>query len=126
MQIFSCYPPRGKGIVDRVLKFARYIHHHKILPGNIFGLIFFKKQKDGHHRCFLTFRKEFCRPSRAKVIIGRDIKFFTGYVHHYKLLTGNIFGLILKNKMATTGVSVSVMKQCVEIFLLPPLEQNLL
>ena len=33
-----------------------------------------------------------------------------GYVPHYKILTGNIFGLILKNKMATTGVSLSVIK----------------
>ena len=38
-----------------------------------------------------------------------DLK-FAGYVPHYKILTGNIFGLILKNKMAATGVSLSVMK----------------
>ena len=57
----------------------------------------------------LTFSKEFCWPSRAKGIISRDLK-FAGYVHHYKILTGNIFGLILKNKMATTGISLSVMK----------------
>ena len=36
--------------------------------------------------------------------MGRDLK-FAGYVPHYKILTGNIFGLILKNKMAATGVS---------------------
>ena len=48
-------------------------------------------------------------PLTAKGIIGRDLK-FAGYVPHYKILTGNIFGLILKNKMATTGVSLSVMK----------------
>ena len=41
----------------------------------------------------------------AKGIIGRDLK-FAGYVPHYKILTGNIFGLILKNKMAATGVSL--------------------
>ena len=35
---------------------------------------------------------------------------FAGYVPHYKILTGNIFGLILKNKMAATGVSLSVIK----------------
>ena len=46
-------------------------------------------------------------PSRAKGIIGRDLK-FAGYVPHYKILTGNIFGVILKNKMAATGVSLSV------------------
>ena len=42
-------------------------------------------------------------------IIGRDVK-FAGYIHNHKLLTGNIFGLILKNKMAATGVSLAVMK----------------
>ena len=46
---------------------------------------------------------EFCWPSRTKGIIGRDLK-FTGYVHHYKILTANIFGLILKNKLAATGI----------------------
>ena len=58
---------------------------------------------------FLTFSKDFCWPSRTKGIIGRDLK-FAGYVPHYRILTGNIFGLILKNKMAATGVSLSVMK----------------
>ena len=33
-----------------------------------------------------AFSKEFCWPSRTKGIIGRDLK-FTGYVHHYKILT---------------------------------------
>ena len=47
--------------------------------------------------------------SRAKGIIGRVIK-FTGYVPHYKVLIGNIFSLILKNKMAATDASLSVMK----------------
>ena len=39
--------------------------------------------------------------SRPKDIIGRDLR-FAGYVPHYKILTGNIFGLILKNTMAAT------------------------
>ena len=56
---------------------------------------------------FSTFSKDFWSPSKAKDIIDRDLK-FAGYVPHYKILTGNIFGLILKNKMATTGVSLSV------------------
>ena len=56
---------------------------------------------------FTTFSKDLCWLSGAKDIIGRDLK-FAGYVPHYKILTGNIFGLILK--MATTGVSLSVMK----------------
>ena len=58
---------------------------------------------------FSTFSKDFCWPSRAKGIIGRDLK-FAGYVPHYKILTGSIFGRILKNKIAATGVSLSVMK----------------
>ena len=56
-----------------------------------------------------TFSKDFWCPSRAKGFIARDLK-FAGYVPHYKILTGNIFGLILKNKMAATGVSLSVIK----------------
>ena len=64
----------------------------------------FEKQ-DGRHGRFSTFNKDFWWPSRAKGIIGRDLK-FAGYVPHYEILTGNIFGLILKNKMATTGVSL--------------------
>ena len=56
---------------------------------------------------FSTFSKDFCWPSRAKGIIVRDLK-FAGYVPYYKIF--NIFGLILKNKMAAMGVSLSVMK----------------
>ena len=67
--------------MGRLLKFAGYIHNHKILPGIIFGLIL--KKKDSRHRHFSTFSKEFCLPSRGKGITGRDLK-FTGYVPHYK------------------------------------------
>ena len=28
---------------------------------------------------------------------------FAGYIHHYKILPGNIFGIVLKSNMATTG-----------------------
>ena len=58
---------------------------------------------------YSTLSKDFCWPSRAKGIIDRDLK-FRGYVPHYKILTRSIFGLILKNKMAAMGVSLSVMK----------------
>ena len=57
---------------------------------------------------FFTFSKDFWH-SRAKGIICGDLQ-FAGYVPHYKILTGNIFSLILKNKMAATGVCMSVMK----------------
>ena len=42
-------------------------------------------------------------PSRGQGIVGRVLK-FEGNIHHYKILPGNIFGLILKIKMAATGV----------------------
>ena len=68
----------------------------------------FEKQ-DGCHGRFFDFQQGLSRPRRAKGITDRDLK-FAGYVPHYKILTGNIFGLILKTKMAATGVSLSVMK----------------
>ena len=61
-------------------------------------------------------------PSRSKGIVGRVLK-FAGYTHHYKFCLG-IFWPHFKNKMATMGISLSVMKQCAEIFLLPSLEQK--
>ena len=73
-----------KNIIATLLKFTEYIHSHKILPGNIFGLIL--KSKMAVTGVFSTFSKDFCWPSRAKGIIGRDLK-FTGYVPHYKILT---------------------------------------
>ena len=85
-----------------------------MLPGNIFGLIL--KNKMAARDVYSTLNKDFCWPSSAKGIIGRDLK-FAGYVR-YKILTGNIFGLILKNKMATTGVSLSVMKVLISRLLL--------
>ena len=78
-----------------------------MLPGNIFGLIL--KNKMAARDVYSTLNKDFCWPSRAKDIMDRDLK-FAGYVPHYKILTVNIFGLILKNKMAAMGISLSVMK----------------
>ena len=96
---FHRYRSNKKNIIASLLKFAGYINNHKILPGNIFGFIL--KNKLVAMDVYSTFSKDFWWPSRAKDIIGRDLK-FTGYVPHYKILTGNIFGLILKNKMAAT------------------------
>ena len=104
---FHCYRSNEKNIIARLLKFAGYIHNHKILPGNIFGLIL--KNKMAATGIFSTFIKEFYYPSRAMGMIGTDIK-FAGYVYHYTILAGNYFGIILKNKMAASGVSLSVMK----------------
>ena len=83
------------------------MNNHKMLPGNIFGLIL--KNKMAARDVYSTLNKNFCWPSRAKDIMDRDLK-FAGYVPHYKILTGNVFGLILKNKMAAKGISLSVMK----------------
>ena len=71
---------------------------------------------------YSTLSKDFCWPSRAKGITGRDLK-FAGYVPHYKILTWNIFGLILKNKknkIAATGVSLSVMKSAYIYLIIGP------
>ena len=92
---FHRYRSNKKNFIASLLKFAGYIHNHKILSGNIFGLIL--KNKMAAMGVFSTFSKDFCWPSRAKGIIGRDLK-FAGYVPHYKILTGNIFGFILKNQ----------------------------
>ena len=102
-----------KSIIASLLKFAGYIHNHKILPWIIFGLI--SKNKIAATGVFSTFSKDFWWLSRAKGIIGRDLK-FVGYVPHYKILTGNIFRLILKNKMAATGISLSVIKKVLEFW----------
>ena len=57
----------------------------------------FLKNKMAARDVYSTLNKDFCWPSRGKGIIGRDLK-FAGYVPHYKILTGNIFGLILKKQ----------------------------
>ena len=44
-----------------------------------------------------------CYPSRGEAIIGRLLT-FSGYIYNRIILPGNIFGLILKNKMAATDV----------------------
>ena len=77
-----------------------------MLPGNLFGLIM--KNKMAAREVYSTFSKDFYRPSRAKGILGRDLR-FAQYVPHYKILTGNIFGLILKKKWPPQ-VFFSIMK----------------
>ena len=74
---FHHYCSNEKNIIACLLKFAGYIHNHKILPGNIFGLIL--KNKMVATGIFSTFSKDFWWPSRAKRIIGRDLK-FTGFL----------------------------------------------
>ena len=107
VEIFHHYRSNERNIIASLLKYAGYIHSHKILPENIFGLIL--KNKMAARDVYLTLSKDFCWPSRAKGIIGRDL-IFAGYVPHYKIWTRNIFGLILKNKMPAMGVFLLVMK----------------
>ena len=43
-------------------------------------------------------------------VIGRVFK-SADYVHHYKNLPGNSFGLILKNRMAAMDISLMIIKE---------------
>ena len=67
---FHRYRSNKKNIIASLLKFAGYIHSHKILPGNIFGLIM--KNKMAARDVYSTLNKDFCWPSRAKGITGRS------------------------------------------------------
>ena len=67
---FHRYRSNEKSIIASLLKFAGYIHNHKILPENIFGRIL--KNKMAVRDVYSTLSKDFCWPSRAKGIIGRD------------------------------------------------------
>ena len=87
------------------------------MPRNVFGLIL--KNKMATTGIFSTFSKEFCCPSRGKGILDIDLK-FAGYVPHFKILTVNIFGVISKNKIATMGVSLSVMKSTYNSLIIGP------
>ena len=70
---------------------------HRIASGGYYGL----RMSTLPPQCVEIFSRY---PSRAQGIIGRLLK-FSGYIHNHKILPGNIFGLILKNKMAATGIS---------------------
>ena len=52
---FHRYCSNEKNIIASLLKFAGYIHNHKILPGNIFGLIL--KKQDGRQGCLFDFKQ---------------------------------------------------------------------
>ena len=43
--------------------------------------------------------------SNKKIIVANLLK-FAGYIHNHKILPGNIFGLILKSKMARPGTFI--------------------
>ena len=54
-----------------------------------------------------------------KNIIASFLKFAV-YINNHKMLSGNIFGLILRNKMAPTGVFLSVMKSAYISLIIDP------
>ena len=94
-----CYPSKIKGIISdkgRDLRFAAYVHHYKILPGNVCGFIM--KIQDGRHGLFFVSAMFTDFPvtySRAKSVKDIVLK-FARYFHPYTSLSVNIFGLILK------------------------------
>ena len=100
-------------IITKLLKFAGYIYDYKILSGNICGLIL--KNKMATTGVSFSVMKQCVEifplsPLEQKDIIGGVLK-FSGYIHYYKILPGNIFGLILKNKLVTMGISLMVTKE---------------
>ena len=54
-----------------------------------------------------------------KNIIASFLKFAV-YINNHKMLSGNIFGLILRNNMAATGVFLSVMKSAYISLIIDP------
>ena len=66
---FLSHHSNEENILARLSRFEGYIHNHKMLPGNIFGLILKNKMA-----FFRLSAKEFCWPSKADGIIGRAKK----------------------------------------------------
>ena len=71
---------------------------HRIASGGYYGFDFVTPMPPS--QCVERFHSY---RSNEKNIIASLLK-FAGYIHSHKILPGNIFGLILKNKMAATGV----------------------
>ena len=72
---------------------------HQIASGGYYGFDFVMPTPPPP-QCVERFQRY---RSNEKNIIASLLK-FAGYIHSHKILPGNIFGLILKNKMAATGV----------------------
>ena len=73
---------------------------HRIASGGYYGFDFVTPTLLPPPQCLERFH---CYRSNEKNIIASLLK-FAGYIHNHKILPGNIFGLILKNKMAAMGV----------------------
>ena len=72
---------------------------HRIASGGYYGFDFVTPTPPPP-QCVERFHRY---RSNETNIIASLLK-FAGYIHSHKILPGNIFGLILKNKMAATGV----------------------
>ena len=70
---------------------------HRIASGGYYGFDFVTPTPPP--QCIERFHRY---RSNEKNIIASLLK-LAGYIHSHKILPGNIFGLILKNKMAATG-----------------------
>ena len=75
----------------------RYICIHRIASGGYYGFDFVTPKPPP--QCVERFH---CYRSNEKNIIASLLK-FAGYIHSHKILPGNIFGLILKNKVAKSA-----------------------
>ena len=73
---------------------------HRMLSGGYYGFDFVTPTLPPPPQCVERFHRY---RSNEKNIIASLLK-FAGYIHSHKILPGNIFGLILKNKIAATGV----------------------
>ena len=80
------------------LLYFGYICIHRIASGGYYGFDFVTPTPPP--QCVERFHRY---RSNEKNIIASLLK-FAGYIHSHKTLPGNIFGLILKNKMAATGL----------------------
>ena len=72
---------------------------HRIASGGYYGFDFVTPTPPPP-QCVERFHRY---RSNEKNFIASLLK-FAGYIHSHKILPGNIFGLILKNKMAATSV----------------------
>ena len=97
-------PPIGQTVIIKIadLVLLPYISLYLIASGGYYGFHFVTPPPPQCVERFHRYR------SNEKNIIATLLR-FAGYIHTIKL-PGNIFGLILKNKMAATDISLSVMK----------------
>ena len=97
MCVLLCYPVSVH--MSQLLSTGRPISSciHRIASGGYYGFDFVTPPPPQCVERFHRYR------SNEKNIIASLLK-FAGYIHSHKFLPGNIFGLILKNKMAATGI----------------------